>query len=491
MNIRVKTGRIGIRYGMVIWMIIILSTSGIKGFGQKVVSAGPIEKFYLRAPNVMPGTLPEMRDASYWISKMQNPDQVVLSLPQIQAMNSAFEKRVSNPAGLDTALNKLIALKLEVSPGLFLSHPDLYVKTPEAVAAITREMVNKDVKYLRKGKYGNMLAIELSAKELDEQEAEMNYAQIGKQVNIKPGITIADVQLREIPSTSPEFSGLTDKNKTRWDLWNLDIVPIGSPVQILHVSKSGEYVFVLSENGYGWISTNRVAIGEKTQTEQFIQSAHFIICLADKVPFYTDASCKYASGYFRMGDRLPLAGTNPRIVSVPLRQINGTLTIQQAWLAPKADVHIGYLPYTRKDVAVQSLKLLDNIYDWTGGWMGRNHATELRDIFACFGFKLPGYGELMSAFNSKIKWLYASETKEKHYRDILANDPFTTLQICSTGHSQLYLGNYNSMPIVYDSHGYGYTDANGREVEIRRSNVGTIEFPNYFLKQDIIFIYLK
>jgi hypothetical protein len=472
-------------------ILLILSLGSVNGYSQSAAIAPPSARHYLRAPDVMPGTLPEMRGSTYWISKMQNPDQVVLSLAQIQAMNAAFEKRVSNPAGLDTELTRLINLKTEVSPGLFISHPNLYTKSPAAVAALTREMVNKDVKYLRKGSFGNMLAIELSAKELDEQEAEMNYAHIAGEVKIQPGITTADVQLREVPSTKPEFVGLTDKNRTRWDLWNLDIVPIGSAVQILHVSKSGEYVFVLSDNGYGWISTDKVAFGEKMPTEQFSQSAHFVICLGDKVPFYTDASCKYASGYFRMGDHLPLAGSNPRVVNIPVRQSNGTFTIQQAWLSSTADVHVGYLPYTRKNIVIQSLKLLDNIYDWTGAWMGRNHATALRDIFACFGFKLPGYGELMCAFNPKVKWLYATESKEKHYHDILANDPFTTLQICSTGHSQLFLGDYNGMPIVYDTHGYSYKDAEGRDLEIRRTNVGTIAYPDYFLKQDIVFISLK
>jgi hypothetical protein len=179
------------------------------------------------------------------------------------------------------------------------------------------------------------------------------------------------------------------------------------------------------------------------------------------------------------------------MVQVPAKQANGQFTKQQAWLAPDADVHSGYLPYTRRAVVTLSFKLLDNIYDWTGAWMGRNHATALRDIYGCFGFKLPNCGELMSAFNAKIKRVYASAGKEKEYAAIQANDPFTTIQICSTGHSQIYLGDYNGKPMTYDTHGYFYTDASGKDVDIRRVNIGTIDFPDYFLKQDIIFISLK
>jgi hypothetical protein len=45
---------------------------------------------YLRAPDTIPGTLPEMRDPSYWIAKMNNPDAVVLSLTEIQIRNKAY-----------------------------------------------------------------------------------------------------------------------------------------------------------------------------------------------------------------------------------------------------------------------------------------------------------------------------------------------------------------------------------------------------------------
>jgi hypothetical protein len=97
----------------------------------------------------------------------------------------------------------------------------------------------------------------------------------------------------------------------------------------------------------------------------------------------------------------------------------------------------------------------------------------------------------MSAFaGNKVDRMYATTPKDKQFQTILAHDPFVTLQICSGGHSQLFLGNYNGTPIVYDTHGYSYVD-NGREVDVRRSNVGSVEFPGYFLKEDVIFITLK
>jgi len=34
---------------------------------------------YNRAPDVLPGTTPEMRTTDYWISGMKNPDEVILT----------------------------------------------------------------------------------------------------------------------------------------------------------------------------------------------------------------------------------------------------------------------------------------------------------------------------------------------------------------------------------------------------------------------------
>ena len=192
-----------------------------------------------------------------------------------------------------------------------------------------------------------------------------------------------------------------------------------------------------------------------------------------------------------MGDRLPSKSGNGRVVQVPSRQMNGNLLIQDAWLKPDADVSRGYLPYSTKNVVIQTFKLLDLLYDWTGGWFGRDHSTSMRDIFSCFGFKLPANGVMQTAFYANPKTVSPKAGKEAQYAAIKANNPFTTIQICSSGHGQLYLGEFNGEPIVFDTHGYAYKDKNGDELVIRRSNIGNMTFPDYFLKQDITFVEMK
>jgi hypothetical protein len=191
-----------------------------------------------------------------------------------------------------------------------------------------------------------------------------------------------------------------------------------------------------------------------------------------------------------MGDRLSLAGSDTRIVSIPTRNANGKTSIQKAWLKTDADVHVGYLPYTKKNVAIQSFKLLDNLYDWTGSWYGRNHATNIRDIFRSFGFQLPAYGTLMLAFSENPIKVSPEEGSKAQLQYINSNLPFLTIQVCENSHSQLYIGDYDGMPIGFDAHGYRYKDQEGNDLELKRWVVGNIEMPDYFLKQEISFVRL-
>lgn len=189
-----------------------------------------------------------------------------------------------------------------------------------------------------------------------------------------------------------------------------------------------------------------------------------------------------------MGDRLPVI--LGKQVRVPVRNMDGSLTSAKCYLREDADIHQGWLPYTRRNIVITAFKLLDNSYDFSGAWFGRQHETTYRDIFSVFGFRLPWHGALFTIFGHNEKVLQPDIGKEEQYKIILQNEPFMTLQSCG-GHAQLFLGNYNGMPIVLDQHGYGYKDENGIEFEIRRCCIGDMTQPSYFLKRKVTFCTLQ
>ena len=311
-------------------------------------------------------------------------------------------------------------------------------------------------------------------------------------ITVRNGITVRTSRLRNIPSFFPQQIGLSQSRKTRWDLWNIGVIKIGRPLQVLHLSRTGEYMFVLCEVGYGWIRSENAAFAPKDEIDNFVNAVDFVVCTGDRVQFYTDERCTCSSGWFGMGARLPLVSKdNPRLIKVPVRKMNGQFATETAWLVDSDDVYTGWLPYTRRNIIVTAFKLLGKTYDWSGAWFGRQHETTYRDIFACFGFDLPYHGTLFTFFNdNNTTVLHPEMGEDNYYKKILENEPFVTIQSCG-GHCQLFIGEYNGRPVVFDQHGYGYPDENDVWHEVRRCNVGDLRLPRYFLKRDVTFLELR
>ena len=443
----------------------------------------------LRAPDVIPGTLPEMRETSYWIARMSNPDEVILTTQQIQNRNRTFVQRLENYSQLDSLIQRQINADLTSRPGLLTSIPDVTNKSHAEISAMVTGWIDGQITFLtRRRGSTNILGIPYADWEIANMSAEMASAKDPGRVGVQPAITVKSSLLRIVPSLRPEYTSASGA----WDMWIYDVLPIATSVKILSRSVTGAYLFILTEKGYGWVNSEDVALGSAEEINNFCNARDFILCTGERVPFYSDPGCTYVSGWFRMGDRLGVSGNSNREVIVPIRLIDGKLSLQRAWLREDADVHRGYLPYTRRNIVLQSFKLLDFIYDWSGGWYGRDHAKTQRDIFATFGFNFPSMGGLHLAYQPIEKITYVREGKEMQMKAISAADPFTTIMICGGGHSLIYLGNYNDMPIMLDTHGYQYTDENGNNNVMRRLTVQTVNFPDYFLTRDPIwFIELK
>lgn len=445
---------------------------------------------YLRAPETLPWILPEMNTPDYWIARAKNPDAVIMTPEEIRAMNENYIRRITAPDPFGNLPADIRPDLFYWWPGLVTFTPDLHKISPKALADTVKYRLRAELVFLRSMKFGNALAVEYSDKDLDALEANMALDTVGNEVTMRDGIAVRNARLRNNTSFFPEQVGMMQTGKSRWDGWNIGIVKIGSPVSVLHRSRDGEYLFVLSDLAYGWVRSEDIAFGSREDIETFAKAEPFVICTGNRVNFYGERECRYASGWFGMSARLPLASAgNPRQIKVPVRKTDGSLTVETAWLAENADVHVGLLPYTRQNIIRTAFKLIDTIYDWSGAWYGRQHETIYQDIFACFGFRLPNYAALFSFYGDNREVIKPEIGKVRQYQEILKHEPFITIQNCGA-HSQILLGDFNGMPIVFDQHGYGYIDSNSMDREIRRCHVGDVSMPPYFLTKKVMFLRL-
>lgn len=455
-----------------------------------------------RAPDVYPGTLPGMRTAAYWTSGMRKPDEVLIPAATIAHMNDTFHSFVKRPDPLKDIPEDERPSLISWWPGYLVSPPDFDVMTPLERADSVRSWIAAETVYLKRGRFGTVTGVKYSAREIERFADAMAADEIPARITPRTGIAVRHTRLKIIPSDFPREQGIVDSSlsvsgKTigitvHWDLWNNGFVKIAHPVTVLHASRTGEFLFVVSNVKFGWVKACDIAFSSRSDMETFANPRNFVVCTGDRVPYYSGPECRIASGWFAMGDRLPYSGTSySRRILIPMRSDGGGLATGTAWLGEQADVHVGWLPYTRRNIVETALKLLDTPYDWTGAWFGRDHITTYRDIFGVFGFDLPWHDGLFPLYpDGRYSVMKPEIGRDAQIRTILGHEPFVTVMSCG-GHAKLLLGSHNGTPVVFDHYGHGYADESGKYVELCRGYIGDMKIPAYFLNRPIAFLELK
>ena len=449
---------------------------------------------YPKAPLVLPETKSEWREPSYWISQMDNPDAVILTPDRIEQMNAAFSERIRRQEPFaDVSPDRVPNIRRD---GFFLVAPDVFGMAPGEVAGFVREQIAGLISAIQRSRNGNAYGIAYDEAQKAAFVCEMAADAVPDEIVPLRGLVVKTTRVRTVPDPTPFDIGLQGTGDRRYDMFNRSLAKIGQPVAVLFPSQSGEFLFTLTDRACGWVRAEDVALTDEAGANRFADPGRFVVCTGDRVMYYTDESCRIAAGAFAMGDRLPLAGNDDRQVRVPVRRANGQLAVETAWLRAGDQVSVGYLPYTRRNIVITAFALLDNYYDWTEGYLGRNHETTFCDIFACFGFELPWHGAMFTVYSGTEGSVPKGDESQlrSRFAAVLEHEPFVSMVTVPAGHTQLLLGQENGEPIVFDNHGYNYTTEEGETVMVKRTVVGTMSSPgltDYMLVQPLVFTELK
>ena len=189
-----------------------------------------------------------------------------------------------------------------------------------------------------------------------------------------------------------------------------------------------------------------------------------------RVPVYGDPSFSNFSRYFYFSATLPLvrqAGFG-YVVQMPYRRTDGSLGIANGYIKPDADVHTGYLPYTKRNVLTQIFKLLNTPYGWCGQDNKRDCVGVQRVLFRCFGIVTGRY--IRDASNNQVLVDSKLSTEEKLAK-VAEIEPVITVA-SAPGHVVLYLGEgRNGMLYFMHQGGWGYKDENGDHLIVNRVSI--------------------
>ena len=260
----------------------------------------------------------------------------------------------------------------------------------------------------------------------------------------RPAIALAEADVRVLPTATPLYpsrnSARGERGLLKQDVLQNSALKPGEPLAVYGTSKDAKWLFIASGTVVGWVPTGKVASVDDEFIESYVYSDHAVI-VRDNVPFHDAKGVKLCTA--KLGTILPRDGAD---VLLPVRGKNGMATTMrhrsESGVAPRFPI-----PFTPRNAADAIDRMMGERYGW-GGLDGlRDCSAMTRDYFTLFGVWLPRNSGDQAKTGASIP--LRNIPVETRPKTIVENGvPFATM-IHMPGHIMLYLGVYDSQPIVF------------------------------------------
>lgn len=374
------------------------------------------------APSPLPHVKPVYEEPSFWIGRLSEPEKILLTPEEIEAINRSALKATPERLTIATV-------------------PEA-VDTCKVLQAIFRLR-----KYAEGKGWFNHANRLFSPADYDRFFSTINTEGLPPLTIPRYGLTTRETDLRLLPTRQVAMEKPFDYE---FDQFQDDRLECAIPVVILHQTRDRSWYFVATRYTEGWVRASDVAEGGKSQVTQFA-SAKPLVVTGRSVSVFADSAFRSYAFDLPMGARLPLVKrTDERFeVRIPFRDVQGGLKVFQGYVRPEADVHVGYLPYTAGRVIGQAFKLLHDRYSWGGTADGRDCSRLIMDVFRCFGFDMPRNSFQQAAFHQARK-VDVGQWREQEKINLLKRSEGVPTLLYMPGHIMLFLGVVDSY--VYAVH---------------------------------------
>ncbi|MFC1607717.1 SH3 domain-containing protein [Candidatus Latescibacterota bacterium] len=455
------------------------------------------DKKAMHAPDTLPGVEPEMLSAEYWISLQDDADTVIMTADEIAAFNvNVRNKQVTftDYYGKDDPLKGNFTSASGNGLIMNLLEPLGLPETVSGGEVRDRLRMNNELLYTPRPLYGssdfydNRNAI-YDKKMKDDVAVKMNADAVPSTVKRRYGIVVNHALVRQYPTPVPAYSDLNG----RLDRFQLTDLCIGNPVAVLHTSLDGDYLFVECPLARGWIAATDIAIADRAAILELVDDTSFLMAANDRVPVYGDPGYKHFVRYFYFSSTLPLVsgGSNGYTVKMPYRKQNGSLGVTTGYVKPGADVHTGYMPYTKSNVLKQIFKLMGTPYGWHGQDNKRDCASTMRVLLRCFGIKVGKYPAFILSASDNQYRMNPNLSAEEKTAETAKLEPVITM-VGNSGHIALLLGKARNGKLYYiHQAGWGYRDEDGIQRIVGRVVVNCTEHRFYSINSPNVFTTMR
>ena len=399
------------------------------------------EGLYFAAPVLLPGTRPEMNTPGFWISLHPNPDDVVMSAEEIQLFNVHIRDEFECVKDIS-------------------QYPLLYP------GAWLQDSLKGSLKSISKRGYYGPGGKKVRAKFFRRIEANMDLAKIPEEVAVQFGFIAAYAAQRLLPTSTSLYSR---KMNLAFDRLQNSALDIGTPIAIYHVTADGEWFYGVSPISSGWVEAEKVAICSLMDLTGHMCSSPFAVVTSAKADIFLDPALRNYHTRTRMGARFPLKvgeGQAAVEILIPSRLKDGSCKFISAFVR-KSDVHKGYLPYTPRNVILQSFKLLNAPYGWGGMYGEQDCSRFIQEVFAPMGIMLPRNSTLQSKVGTPVAFFNDGDSEQDKIAILSDRILSGASTLWMEGHIMLFLGVVDGCPYaIHEIWGYSQPYWLGERVRI-------------------------
>jgi hypothetical protein len=382
------------------------------------IAFGFIPKLLL-ASSRLPNVTSEMERPEFWIKKIENPTKLLLTPEKIHGMNEENLKKQ------DLHLHRIKDLKENW--------------TKEEILSLLKEDW-EDFGRTEEVRYGKN-GFPLGEAFWNKLRNNMNQGSVQENSRMLFALIVKQTDIRVFPTDEPSMS---TPNNYDFDLFQHSSITPGSPIGVYHFSQDKKWAYVQTQFIRGWIHIHDLAIAkEKTEGVDYEEARDRLVVTGSLVTVFADPSLRQPAFIAQMGDSFPLLRSpeNTRafyVISIPLREESGPLTLRKGYLRADDDVHRGFLPYHQENVARQAFKMLRHPYGWGDRLGGRDCSRFIMDLFKTFGILMPRNSKEQAMVGMDLGSAEGKPIKEKQKLLDQAIPLATTLRL--PGHIMLYLG---------------------------------------------------
>jgi hypothetical protein len=256
-------------------------------------------------------------------------------------------------------------------------------------------------------------------------------------------------------------------------------------VAIVHASRDGKWLFVISPRYAAWTQATNIAEGGRADVLGYADKAPYRIVTGAKVyTVFTREAPAVSQVELDMGTRVPLLTTLPPeqpvngqtpytsyTLQLPVRKNDGSLQLVPALLQKNTDTAADYLPLTPRNLITQAFKFLGERYGWGHAYDGRDCSGFVSDVYRSMGVQMPRNTSKQSISPALNRVHFtAADSHDARVQAALQLQVGDLVYI--PGHVMMVIGRIDGQPyVIHDTSGMSYLKPDGSMAHVKLNAV--------------------